>query len=83
MTEARAGRAEADEALRACVRTRIYEFSPAGTAEGYPGLRRGLFSAVPAGLGRALESNPGLASWAKFSRPCGTEFGNRVLTHAL
>ena len=26
---------------------------------------------------------PGLASWAKFSRPCGTEFGNGVLTHAL
>jgi hypothetical protein len=24
--------------------------SPAGTAEGFPGLRRGLFSAVPTGL---------------------------------
>jgi hypothetical protein len=22
---------------------------------------------------------PGLASWPKFSRPCGTEFGNGVL----
>jgi hypothetical protein len=30
------------------VRTRSYEFSPVGTAEG--GLHRGLFSAVPAGL---------------------------------
>jgi hypothetical protein len=44
-------------------------------------LRRGLFSAVPAGLGRPSKSNPGLASWAKFSRPCGTEFGNGVHTH--
>ena len=52
-------------------------------AEGCPGLRRGLFPAVPAGLGRPCKSNPGLASWAKFSRPCGTEFGNGVLTHAL
>jgi hypothetical protein len=31
----------------------------------------------------SLKLNPGLASWAKFSRPCGTEFGNRLLTHAL
>jgi hypothetical protein len=23
-----------------------------------------------------LHDYPGLASWAKFSRPCGTEFGN-------
>ena len=67
-----------------CVRTRIYEFSPAGTAEGCPGLRRGRFSAVPAGLGRPFKSNPGLASWAKFSRPCGTEFGNPGShTHSL
>jgi hypothetical protein len=33
-----------------------------------------LFSAVPAGLGRLFKSNPGLASWAKFSRPSGTHF---------
>jgi hypothetical protein len=26
---------------------------------------------------------PGLTSWAIFSRPSGTEFGNGVLTHAL
>ncbi len=26
---------------------------------------------------------PGLASWAKFSRPSGTEFGNGVHTHGL
>jgi hypothetical protein len=26
---------------------------------------------------------PGLASWAKFSRPSGTEFGNGALTYAL
>jgi hypothetical protein len=65
--------------------------SPAGTAEGCPGLRRSPFSAVPSGLGRPFKSNPGLASWAKFSRTCGTEcaviargrtgFGNGVLTH--
>jgi hypothetical protein len=23
---------------------------------------------------------PGLASWAKFSRPCGTEFGGRFVS---
>jgi hypothetical protein len=40
-------------------------------------LRRGPFSAVPSGLGRPLKSNPGLASWAKFSRPCGTKLVNR------
>jgi hypothetical protein len=65
------------------VRTWIHQFSPAGTAEGCPGLRRGPFSAVPAGLGRPFKSNPGLASWAKFSRPYGTEFGNGILTHPL
>jgi len=27
--------------------------------------------------------SPGLASWAKFSRPSGTAFENRFLTHAL
>jgi hypothetical protein len=27
--------------------------------------------------------NPGLASWAKFSRPCGTKFVDPVPTHAL
>jgi hypothetical protein len=27
-----------------------------------------------AGLGRPRKSNPGLASWAKFSRPCGTKY---------
>src|SRR5450631_4331832 len=26
---------------------------------------------------------PGLTSWAKFSRPCGTQLGDRVLKHAL
>ena len=26
---------------------------------------------------------PGLASWAKFSRPCGTEFENGVLSHTF
>ena len=31
------------------------EFSPEGTAESYPGLRRGLFSAVPAGLSLEME----------------------------
>ena len=55
------------------MRTTIYEFSPAGTAEGCPGLRRGLRSAVPPGLVVLSKSNPGLTSWAKFSRPCGTE----------
>jgi hypothetical protein len=59
------------------------EFSPAGTAEGCPGLRRGLFSAVPAGLDRLFQTNPGLTSWAKFRRPYGTEFLNGVLTRAL
>jgi hypothetical protein len=37
----------------------------------------------PYGTGRAFKSNPGLTSWAKFSRPCGTEFGNSVLAHDL
>ena len=64
----------------------ISKLSPAGTAESFPGWRRGLFSAVPSGPSRPFKSNPGLASWAKFSkfsRPCGTEFENEVLTHAL
>jgi hypothetical protein len=37
-------------------------------------------SAVPTGLGLGSKANPGLASWAKFSRPCGTEFRNGVLS---
>jgi hypothetical protein len=36
-----------------------------------------------AGLCRPLKFNPGLASWAKFNRPSGTECGNEVLTNAL
>jgi hypothetical protein len=30
-------------------------------------------SSRPYGTGRPFKSNPGLASWAKFSRPYGTE----------
>jgi hypothetical protein len=56
---------------------------PQGRLKGCPGLRRGPFSAVPVGLGRPSKSNPGLASWAKLSRPCGTEFAKGVLTHVL
>jgi hypothetical protein len=48
--------------------------SPAGTAEGCPGLHRGLFFSRPCGTGSSLLFNPGLASWAKFGRPYGTEF---------
>jgi hypothetical protein len=29
------------------------------------------------------KSYPGLASWATLRRPCGTEFGDGVLTHPL
>ena len=32
-------------------------------------------SAVPAGLAELLDVFPGLTSWAKFRRPCGTEIG--------
>jgi hypothetical protein len=42
------------------------KFSPVGTADGCPGLRRGRFSAVPTGLGRASDPTqdyrPGLSS---------------------
>jgi len=31
----------------------------------------------------SFQIQPRTASWAKFSRPCGTEFGNRVLSQAL
>jgi hypothetical protein len=34
--------------------------------------RPGLDSAVPSGLFEVLDVYPGLASWAKFSRPFGT-----------
>jgi hypothetical protein len=37
-------------------------------------LRPGLLSAVPTGLIRYALVYPGLASWATFSRPYGTEF---------
>ena len=40
------------------------------------------YSSRPCGTGLPFRSNPGLASWAKFSRPSGTEFGNGVLTRA-
>jgi hypothetical protein len=46
--------------------------SPAGTAENGP--RRNPPSAVPAGLNHVSLMYPGLASWAKFSRPFGTKF---------
>src|ERR1700733_8128294 len=46
--------------------------SPAGTAEDEP--RRNSPSAVPAGLNHVSLMDPGLASWAKFSRPFGTKF---------
>ena len=52
--------------------------SPAGTAEKYRelGYFPGQLSAVPAGLFGLSYTDPGLSSWATFSRPCGTEFGN-------
>jgi hypothetical protein len=31
----------------------------------------------------SFSCQPRIPSWANFNRPCGTEFGNRVLTHAL
>ena len=37
----------------------------------------------PSGTGSSFQTNPGLASWSKFSRPSGTELRNDVLTHAL
>ena len=53
--------------------------SPAGTAlELCPAI-----SAVPAGLAELLDMFPGLTSWAKFRRPCGTEFETVVLTPTL
>jgi hypothetical protein len=42
--------------------------SPAGTADSIPSV-----SAVPSGLADLLEVFPGLASWATFKHPCGTE----------
>src|ERR1700733_2818524 len=39
--------------------------------------------AVRAGLGRHFTSNPGLASWAKFNRPCWTACKFAVLTQTL
>jgi Carboxypeptidase regulatory-like domain len=44
---------------------------------------RGLFQLSHTGLDGAFEWYPGLASWAKFRCPFGTEFGNRVLRHGL
>jgi hypothetical protein len=37
----------------------------------------------PCGTGRPFESNPGLASWAKFSRPFGTQFADPGSSHTL
>ncbi len=53
--------------FRRVCRTRISEFSPAGTAERCPGLNRGLFPAVPTGLFNG-DSQPRTTSWAKFSK---------------
>jgi hypothetical protein len=47
--------------------------SPEGTAEGCPGWRRSLSSAVPSRL-VVLQIQPRTIVLAKFSRPCGTEF---------
>jgi len=42
----------------------------------YFGPCRGFTSAVPSGLDGICRRYPGLASWAKISRPFGTDFGN-------
>jgi len=55
---------------------------PAGTDESRPGLHPIFFQPSLRDCS-FLQPNPGLASWAKFSRPCGTEFENGVLTHVL
>jgi hypothetical protein len=59
--------------------------SPAGTTGNY----RGLFGmpgrvilSRPYGTSLVSLNNPGLESWAKFRRPCGTGFVNDVLTSA-
>jgi len=39
--------------------------------------------AKPSTISANLLALMGLASWAKFSRPSGTELGNGVLTHAF
>jgi hypothetical protein len=54
-----------DQGFRTCENS-ISKLSPAGTAEDYPGFRRGLFPAVPAGLvvlaNPTQDYRPGLSS---------------------
>jgi hypothetical protein len=50
--------------------------SPVGTAENRPRHNPGEPSTVPAGTQSCFMLYPGLASWAKFNRPCGTKLVN-------
>jgi len=62
----------------------ISKLSPAGTTENRQRCNPGEPSAVPAGLNHVARCTPGLTSWAKFSRPCGTQFVNPGShTHSL
>src|ERR1700734_2587614 len=58
----------------ACVRTA--NSVPQGRLKiiGNQGCCPGQFSVVPTGLFGPSCTDPGLSSWATFSRPCGTEF---------
>ena len=60
------------------MRTTVSELSPAGTAETV-----GNGFSRPFGTSHLSLPNPGLTSWAKFRRPCGTELGTVVLTQTL
>ena len=66
--------------MKTCVRTRVFEFSPAGRAEKWAARQSWIVFSRPFGTESWFMMYPGLASWAKFSRPCGTEFGNGVHT---
>ena len=63
----------AEQAARYGLKMPVLGWLNLRNCRGCPGLRPGIFSAVPGGTAPGSHVHPGLASWAIFSRPCGTD----------
>ena len=71
-------RMDIPQGLKSVLENSISKLSPAGTAEDFPGFRRGLFPAVPAGLVVLANPYPGLRPGLSSAVPVQIRFEKRL-----
>ena len=66
------------QGLKSVLENSVSKLSPAGTAEDFPGFRRGLFPAAPAGLVVLANPYPGLRPGLSSAVPVQIRFEKRL-----